>query len=59
MTGCFEVSRRHQSVSVRETTFSLRSGEGHADYKTDYKPAGRSWTLLDDPMSKPGDSRAI
>src|SRR5262249_45255722 len=34
-------------------------GTGQGDYKTDYRPAGRSWTALDDPMSKSGDSRAI
>ncbi len=26
----------------------MRSGEGLADYKTDYIPAGRAWTPLDD-----------
>jgi hypothetical protein len=54
----FEVSRRNQGVPVRGTTFSLRSGEDRVDYKTDYISAGRSWTALDNPMSKSMDSTA-
>jgi hypothetical protein len=38
---------------------SLRTGTSRPDYKTDYIQAGRSWTPLDDPMSKSGESRAI
>ena len=36
------------SIPVRGITFSLRSGEGKADYKTDYIAVGRAWTILDD-----------
>ena len=58
MAGYFEVSRQHQGIPFRETTFSLRSGEGRADYKTDYRAAGRSWTTLDDVPRIIVDSRA-
>jgi hypothetical protein len=37
----------------------LHSGAGQPDYKTDYIPAGRSWTTLDDASPKTANSRAI
>jgi hypothetical protein len=40
---------------MRGATFSLRSGEGQTDYKTDYILVGRSWTPLDDWMRKTED----
>ena len=59
MAECYTVSRRNQSIPVRETTFSLCSDEGRADYKTDYIPAGRYWTTLDDAPPRTAISRAI
>ena len=47
-----EACRRNRSSPIRETTFSLRSSAGRADYKTDYILAGRLWTPLDDASPK-------
>jgi hypothetical protein len=50
---------RNRSIAVRETIFSLRSAADRADYKTDYRVVGRSWTPLDNVSPKTANSRAI
>ena len=58
MTGCLRCPCETGAPN-HKTTFSLRSGAGRVDYKTDYIRAGRSWTTLDDALPKIGDSSAI